>query len=378
MRQERLRRSLDALAEGEAGRTHWHQAPLGVAALRQRIGPDTTVLQYHVGADATVIAVLGPEDVQVVRLPAGRWHVDRLMRRVAFQFDRPTVVFDAYGGAAEALVGRAERVLREAFELLVAPVLDRIRTRRLAVIPHGPLHALPFHALAPAGGEPLFARFDVITAPSASILAHCLGLPRDRGQGVAVFGVPDDQAPGMGQEARRVAEVHGSPRVYVAEEATRRRFLDALGTARIVHLASHGAFDSEDPLRSGVRLGDGWLRTADLYGATVEADLIVLAGCVTGLAGVREADEPMGLVRGFLQAGARSILNTLWHVADGPAALCMETLHRGLAEDQPVAEALRTAILHVRAAYPHPAHWAPFALVGAGLEPAPCEAGLMA
>ncbi|MCG8460451.1 MAG: CHAT domain-containing protein, partial [Holophagales bacterium] len=102
----------------------------------------------------------------------------------------------------------------------------------------------------------------------------------------------------------------------------------------------------------------------DLYHQRLDAELVVLSGCGTGLAAVRGADELVGLARGLLFAGARSTLVTLWDVHDRSTAGFMRAFYRHLAAGEAKADALRRAMLDHRSEHPQPYYWAPFVLVG--------------
>ena len=139
---------------------------------------------------------------------------------------------------------------------------------------------------------------------------------------------------------------------------------------RVVHLAAHAQYSAQSPLGSGLRLHDRWLTVRDIYRLRLRADLVTLSGCETGLNSVRAGDELIGLVRGFLAAGARSVLVSLWRVNDESTLEFMKLLyggwHRVVAGDLTPAGALREAQLALLARQPHPAFWAPFVLVGRG------------
>ncbi len=116
---------------------------------------------------------------------------------------------------------------------------------------------------------------------------------------------------------------------------------------------------------SGVRLGDGYLSLYDLYSFRLPVDLLTLSGCATGLNVVAAGDELIGLARGLLYAGARTLLLSLWDVHDRSTAEFMRSFyahaHNGMVDK---ASALRAAMLETRGQYPHPFHWAPFILLG--------------
>jgi CHAT domain-containing protein len=103
---------------------------------------------------------------------------------------------------------------------------------------------------------------------------------------------------------------------------------------------------------------------------TLEADLVVLSACQTGLGNLSEAEGTVGLQRAFLAKGARSVLVSLWNVSDEATGLLMRQFYTHWLNDSDVpskAEALRRAQEDVRrtAGFEHPRFWAAFQLVGA-------------
>ena len=120
---------------------------------------------------------------------------------------------------------------------------------------------------------------------------------------------------------------------------------------------------------SSIRLSDSYVTLYDLYHMNLPAELLTLSGCVTGLSVVAEGDELLGLARGLLYAGARSLLLSLWDVNDQTTAEFMKLFYRRLRRNRTKAEALQRAMSEMRIRYPHPYHWAPFKLVGKALGP---------
>lgn len=115
---------------------------------------------------------------------------------------------------------------------------------------------------------------------------------------------------------------------------------------------------------SAIRLADSHLSLYDLYHMDLPVDLLTLSGCVTGLDFVAEGDELIGLSRGLLYAGARSLLLSLWEVDDRSTAEFMQLFYSHLLQRGDKAETLRRAILDLRTRYVHPYYWAPFRLIG--------------
>jgi CHAT domain-containing protein len=117
---------------------------------------------------------------------------------------------------------------------------------------------------------------------------------------------------------------------------------------------------------SSIRLGNSHLSLYDIYHLQLPAELIVLSGCATGLNVVTPGDELIGLMRGLLQAGAQSLVLSLWDVHDESTKDFMIAFYARLQRGQSKAASMQAAMIELRERYPHPYHWAPFSLVGKG------------
>lgn len=146
----------------------------------------------------------------------------------------------------------------------------------------------------------------------------------------------------------------------------RRRPLKRARAAAVIHFAGHGTFREDNPLFSSLRFHDGELLFLDLEDLRLRADLVVLSACRTGNAR-GELHLGTGLSRGFLRAGARNLVVSLWPVGDEAARRVMGGFYRAYAAGNPPAEALRRAGLAARAEGAHPADWASFQVVGVGV-----------
>jgi CHAT domain-containing protein len=112
---------------------------------------------------------------------------------------------------------------------------------------------------------------------------------------------------------------------------------------------------------------DGWLQAHEVFDRVrLKAELVVLSGCSTGTGRLARGEGLLGLTRGFLFGGARSVVATLWPVADRSTTLLMEQFYRGLIEGKNKARALRDAQawLASQPQYSHPYFWAGFELIG--------------
>ena len=162
----------------------------------------------------------------------------------------------------------------------------------------------------------------------------------------------------------------------VGPDATEPSFRELAPDYRLVHLASFGVLNKQNPLFSYVALRsagdeDGRLEVHEIFGLSLKADLVVLSACQTALGAgalgdVPPGDDWVGLVQAFLYAGSARVLATAWPVADRPTAslmtLSFEELRTGAPEDVAFARAQRAALRRLRREVP--LYWAGFILTG--------------
>jgi CHAT domain-containing protein len=180
-------------------------------------------------------------------------------------------------------------------------------------------------------------------------------------------------------EARAIASLvpRGVTREATGFAANRRAATNpGLSEFRIVHFATHGLLNTEHPDLSGLVLSlvdpqgrrqDGFLRLHDVYNLRLAADLVVLSGCQTALGKDLRGEGLIGLTRGFMYAGAKAVVASLWQVDDESTAELMKRFYRGmLKENRRPADALRQAQLELSRTkrWSAPFYWAGFVLQG--------------
>src|SRR5262249_31989458 len=142
-----------------------------------------------------------------------------------------------------------------------------------------------------------------------------------------ILGVPNQQAPCIYEELQSVAAILPKAQLFLGSKASEQVLREQGPHSRLIHIATHGFFREDRPLFSGVRLGDTFLTLYDLYRLTLPADQITLSGCSTGLNVIAAGDEVIGLMRGLLYAGARSLLLSLWDVNDRSTSAFMSAFY---------------------------------------------------
>ena len=276
------------------------------------------------------------------------------------------------------------------------------------ILADGPLHSLPFAALVDPGAID-GRRFLVETRPvhlAASATVFAL-LKRERHERrptrLAAFGDPryPASAPGDGEATPQLSaalrngldltplpasrlEVENlrklyprASRIYLGADATEERAKAVDRETTHLHIASHGLLDDRSPLDSALALsippkqqeGDdnGLLQAWEIFEQVrIDADLVTLSACDTGLGKVLGGEGLMGLTRAFQYAGTRSVLASLWSVNDASTSELMRRFYGYLKDGQSKAAALRSAQLDLLrdSQFSHPFHWASFQLVG--------------
>ncbi|HEV7671414.1 MAG TPA: CHAT domain-containing tetratricopeptide repeat protein [Thermoanaerobaculia bacterium] len=399
--------------------------PLGAADVRRLLAPDELLLEVSLGEERSFLWAVTQDEMASFVLPP-RADIERLARRV-YEDLRTADAGDAQGAEAE----RAAR--HELSRMLLGPVAHRLGERRLIVIADGALQYVPLAALPPPDDPadvPLIEGHEIISLPSASVLAalrtslRAPEVKREPGGNLKVppaavlvgdpvfsrldprvhaaissaSGASAASSAGEMDEARGgtfqrlpnsrreveeiaplVSRLPGGAITWLDFDASRAAVLGgSLGEARLVHFATHGVIDAETPRLSGLVLSlvdqygapqEGFLGLADLYGLSLHADLVVLSGCETALGREMRGEGLVGLTRGFLQAGARRVLASLWRVQDRPTAELMVRFYRAhLEAGLSPAAALREAQRSIRRErrWQDPAYWAGFVLEGDG------------
>jgi hypothetical protein len=365
------------------------------AAVQSRLADDQAMVSYVIAPDVDRLGhpgggswaiVLTRTDVRVVALPDG----DGLARRArayagAFAGDR-----DPPAAAAERL---GAELLAEALEDLPASIDE------LVIVADGELHRLPFASLRTTpGGPQLVERYRLSQVPSATLWLRWRDAAGERprrpalvladpahgeaeSDGPSVRAAGQGPLPGTRAEASAIAaHVGADTRVLVGPDATEAALRDAaLDGYGIVHLAAHAVLDEARPDRSGIRLAasgahDGTLRVSEIVGLDLGGKTVVLAACSSADGLALRGEGPMSVARGFFEAGATSVVASLWPLRDDVAAEIFDDVYAELARGGTLAAAVAEA-QRIRIARGDPAaHWAGLVVLGDGrVTPLPRE-----
>ena len=353
-----------------------------------RVLPEKTVLlEYALGDSASFLWVIDRNGSELVQLPA-RPQIEVQVRRLRDTLSR-------VDGDRTALLTSARGV----YQLLVAPAQARLeKAKSTVIVPDGVIFELPFEVLLTEepskdgwSKQPFLTRkLTTLYAPSASVYASLKAstrtaeYPRD----LLAVGNPDFttlSAPADGelaplpfatQEVAAVSARIKDERKLVltgkdACEGTVKRELRN-GAPRVVHLATHGLVDPNEPERSSVVLAaddkdDGYFHTLEILATPTHSRLVVMSACESARGKVSRGEGVVGLSRAFLASGAGSVVASLWAVSDESTAELMKQFYdRMLGKKHPASRALNEARLALikNDKYAHPFYWSPFVVTG--------------
>jgi len=399
--------------------------PLDLTGIQLELDQDTTLLQYALGEERSYVWAVTKNSLQAFVLPK-RADVESVAREVYESLTARSVVKSLESPAQRRTrIDQAEANFQAAAgrlsTLILSPAAAQLTRKRLVVVADGALQYVPFAALTDSGGpyRPLIIEHEVVSLPSVSAFAVQRQNLKDRvpaPKSVAVVADPvfssndtrfrngaQEPAPSEPTTTRIIEHLEGTakggltiPRLpFTRQEADQIlavapsgfKALDfnanrsiatggELSRYRYVHFATHGYLDTSRANLSAIVLSlfdaqgkpqDGFLRAHDIYNLKLPAELVVLSACETGLGKDVTGEGLEGLTRGFMYAGARRVIVSLWNVNDKATASLMQRLYVGmLRSGKTPAAALRAAqieMLRTRQ-WQSPYFWAPFVLQG--------------
>ena len=272
------------------------------------------------------------------------------------------------------LLADVERHLGQLYDWLWQPLAMHL-TEEVLVIPEGMLHYVPFHALYDrAAPSPAYVieRHTVSYAPGATLWDWCRRL-RLQGQDALLMGYGGSNLPQVATELATLRQRWPQATSLTGAAATTTAFHQHAPQSRLIHLAAHARFRADEVMLSAFTLADRPLTLLEISRLSLAAELVVLSGCETGH-GRLHGNDLFSLATGFLGAGVRALLVTLWRVDDTVTAALMDRFYDEWAAGANPANALCQAqrwLLQESQQRPdlagchHPAYWAPFAMLGA-------------
>jgi CHAT domain-containing protein/Tfp pilus assembly protein PilF len=403
--------------------------PIRAAEIKELLDDQTALLEYSLGDRRSYLWVATSASIEAFQLPP-RPQIELLAQRLYSTLTARAENFPKSRAARARRIALADAQAREALaemsQAVLGPAADRLGAHRLVIVAEGALDHVPFAALPIPSRKPdapLIVDHEIIHLPSASSLAELRRDSRGRSEGTnlvavladPVFDARDPRVKRAKREAPKAEEGDSESGLALRSAGwlargenlerlvfTRREAeaISALAPGRsfkaldfqasretatsaqleqyqVLHFATHAFVNDEHPELSGIVLSlvdrqgkaqDGFLRLHDIYNLKLSAELVTLSGCETGMGKQIRGEGLVGLSRGFMYAGARRVMASLWRVDDAATAELMKHFYRALFSRRQVtaAAALRTAQLELRKSslWASPFYWSVFTLHG--------------
>lgn len=336
---------------------------LNLSGLQTQLGPSKTLIEFVEFGGTISAFVITQNKVAYFRHLATRAEILRLLEELHFQFGTLR-----YGSVQlklflEKLKERTIECLQRIYNVLLRPITDCIFGSQLVIIPAGVLNYVPFQALFD-GNKYVIEYFETSYAPSTSIWSALQKRPPRQIKTSLLMGYADERIPLVENEIREIKTILPDAKIHTGREATFSAFLENASRFDLIHLACHGKFRADSPMFSSLHLADGSITVRDICSQKLRAGLVTLSACETGLSKVFAGEEILGLARGFLTAGANTMVVSLWAVNDEAAGRLMCEFYRNLQLGNSISASLRKAQLAFVERGEHPFYWSPFVLIG--------------
>ncbi len=319
------------------------------------------ILSYAEIDDGIVAFVVTKDSVSHYRSCLDPGEFRSLLSELSFICENS--VFERTAPASDG--GRSNAIISHLRAGLVDFALDHSGIKRLILLVDGVFAQVPFWAMRFTGGEYLHERFSI------NVISDPADIVRDRSvsrfqssERSSVFAVESNELPMISIETEEIAQRFPMAKVRSNGAATVDLLASELRECDgFVHIATHAARSSENPLFSKLLMSDGPFYPFDLFEGGVRAELVVLSGCQTAAPGIYYGNT-FSLAKAFYQGGARYVLASLWPVSDKISMFFMRSFYGSLADNVNVPSAYSRALSEVRAINDDPGFWAPFVLLG--------------
>jgi CHAT domain-containing protein len=324
--------------------------------IRKGLSENEVIVEFFIVRGLISVCLLERDSIQIVPL-ARLATVRQQLRELRVELSDVTLVDQSLLHFAESHLKRTLTTLETLHAALIGPLGNRLEGRRLIIVPEGPLHYLPFHALF--DGERFLSEKHVISyAGSASmhyfdsLKPTCFG--GDFLIGEALTGSQlSSTLPGCSTFRARFTR---TPNVQAMESGHNE--------SRFIHLECGVQLRRDNVLFSTLSVGKTEMSILDTFHLRLPCEVLGLTGSGTGIRANDYGRELLSLARGLEYAGARSVLMPLWNAYHEPTQMFLDLFYQGASSEPDRAKVFQTAIAEVRQHDPHPFHWAAFTLRG--------------
>lgn len=380
-------------------------AALSTNEIQKLLDSGTVLLEYKLGRERSFVWLVSDKSIKYFELPK-REDLEKQVR----EFYELTVANQNTDAP------KIQKLSKDLNAVLFSQFSKEIKGKRVAIVAEGILQYLPFSALQDESSTYFADRNEIISLPSASVLAELrLARKNEHKQILAVYADPvfdkedsrlskekvaskDETRSSLANRLRDFQIGETLPRLLASRQEAKNitAFADQkkttvktdfeanvrdiqnsdLNNYQIIHFATHGLLNTVKPELSGLVFSlydeagnpqNGFLDLNDIYNLKLSSDMVVLSACQTGLGKDVRGEGLIGLSRGFLYAGSKRVVASLWKVDDSATAEFMKLFYKNhLQKGLPASSALRAAQLELKKIprYRSPYYWSAFTILG--------------
>jgi CHAT domain-containing protein/tetratricopeptide (TPR) repeat protein len=377
---------------------------VSLSELQQSLDDRTALIEYFMGDSSIYIFTLSGDHFDVTEIEKdSSLHIlaESLIKYIK-QLDSKEFMATSY----------------QLYNKLIHPIQHKlIAKEKLIIIPHGFLYKIPFETLIaqPAKLENeikyLINRFETTYHYSATLYLNGLKATMDQVKderflfsgfapvfrdedknneillanrslltdstvrSFSIDGTRIDELPFSEKEVTAIIEMYEQQNQdaigYFHADASESNFKTIVSNYKYIHIASHSIINESKPKLSAIIFSqqtdtmdkeDGILYAAEIYNLNLNADLVVLSSCESGIGKLVRGEGMMALTRGFLYAGASNIIVSLWKVHDRHTKALMIEIYKNILAGKSYSCALREAKLKMLDKGPK--IWSSFVLIG--------------
>lgn len=348
------------------------------------LNSDEVVLEYHISIDDGFGAYTNRDRIYLIAISNNNVELLELKNSKAVKttfFDLQSTITKAWTSAEDQKLFR--HLSHDLYNLLIPSqtLRETIKRKKLIIVPDNYLSFLPFEVLVTHSSKLQY----LIESNSISYrYSNSFEASRtfQQPQSIEYVGFAPVEFPNqtgyykLNHSKAEVEQIQNyfSGNIFIENNAIKETFLEQLGKAEIIHLATHA--NAEEGKQPWIAFYDGSISLQELYLTKNNASLVVLSGCKTTLGTNHTGEGIMSLARGFFYAGADSVLSSLWNIDDKSTTYIIGQFYSNLEKGLTKSEAIRLAkidyLQNHSASEISPYYWASMVLIGNDgfLEPA--------
>jgi len=337
--------------------------------VQKRLNSDELVLSYFYGDKAVYVISITNNEKFFIKISTDKSDILNMLELQKMISDPKTNI------------SNLAKVSLPFYQKFVAPAITNTAIKKVVIMPDGILRNIPFEALNISDNEIdyLINHLDVSYINSATLWFQLQKRKVKHKESLLAFAPSfnnDSDFSNLPNATREVVQINQffKGNVFVEKEATLENFRMNIENHNIIHLATHAQTDNEIPEYSFLaftpnKKEEYLIYVNDLYAMNINADLVTLSACKSGMGDLKKGEGLLSLSRAFYYAGAKSLVYTLWNINDSSSSEIMENFYENLSDGAPKDEALRNAKLtflekHKEDNFKHPYYWSSFIISG--------------